>query len=36
MGREARVEYEAKYSAERNYEMLMWVYQRAIAIRRAA
>lgn len=26
MGREARREYEAKYTAERNYEMLMEIY----------
>ena len=30
MGRNARREYEAKYTAERNYEMLMDIYQRAI------
>jgi glycosyltransferase involved in cell wall biosynthesis len=30
MGREARAEYEAKYTAERNYEMLMDVYRRAM------
>ena len=30
MGRNARAEYEAKYTAERNYEMLMDVYQQAI------
>ena len=29
MGREARAEYEAKYTAERNYQMLMDIYQRA-------
>ena len=29
MGREARREYEAKYTAERNYEMLMEIYRRA-------
>ena len=28
MGREARREYEAKYTAERNYEMLMEIYRR--------
>jgi glycosyltransferase involved in cell wall biosynthesis len=31
MGKEARQEYEAKYTAERNYPMLMEIYQRAIA-----
>ena len=30
MGREARREYEEKYTAERNYEMLMEIYQQAI------
>jgi glycosyltransferase involved in cell wall biosynthesis len=30
MGREARREYEAKYTAERNYPMLMEIYERAI------
>ena len=30
MGRNARAEYEAKYTAERNYKMLMEVYQQAI------
>ncbi|MBC7251929.1 MAG: glycosyltransferase family 4 protein [Anaerolineae bacterium] len=30
MGREARREYETKYTAERNYEMLMQIYQRAL------
>jgi len=29
MGREARQEYEQKYTAERNYEMLMDIYKRA-------
>jgi glycosyltransferase involved in cell wall biosynthesis len=29
MGRNARAEYEAKYTAHRNYEMLMEIYQRA-------
>jgi len=29
MGREARREYERKYTAERNYEMLMEIYERA-------
>lgn len=30
MGKAARVEYESKYTAERNYEMLMQIYQRAL------
>ncbi len=30
MGREARAEYEAKYTAERNYQMLMDIYKRAM------
>ena len=33
MGRQARAEYEAKYTAERNYEMLMEIYTKAIAAR---
>jgi glycosyltransferase involved in cell wall biosynthesis len=33
MGRAARAEYEAKYTAERNYEMLMEIYTKAIAAR---
>jgi glycosyltransferase involved in cell wall biosynthesis len=33
MGRAARAEYEAKYTAERNYQMLMEVYRRIIAAR---
>jgi len=32
MGREARAEYQAKYTAQRNYRMLMDIYQQAIAI----
>ena len=36
MGREARAEYEAKYTAERNYEMLMEIYQRAAGARGSA
>lgn len=32
MGREARAQYEAKYTAERNYPTLMEIYERAIAI----
>jgi glycosyltransferase involved in cell wall biosynthesis len=31
MGKEARQEYEAKYTAERNYPLLMEIYQRTIA-----
>ena len=31
MGKEARLEYEAKYTAARNYSLLMEIYQRAIA-----
>ena len=30
MGRAARAEYEAKYTAERNYQLLMSIYQRVI------
>jgi glycosyltransferase involved in cell wall biosynthesis len=30
MGRNARAEYEAKYTAERNYQMLMEIYQRVL------
>ncbi len=30
IGRSARCEYEAKYTAERNYEMLVEIYQRAL------
>jgi glycosyltransferase involved in cell wall biosynthesis len=33
MGREARAEYKAKYTAQRNYEMLMEIYVKAIAAR---
>jgi hypothetical protein len=29
-GRAARAEYEAKYTAERNYQMLMGIYQNFI------
>jgi hypothetical protein len=29
MGRAARAEYEAKYTAQRNYEMLIEIYKRA-------
>ncbi len=31
MGREARQEYESKYTAEKNYQMLMEIYQTAIS-----
>ncbi len=31
MGREARREYENKYTAERNYQMLMEIYELAVA-----
>jgi glycosyltransferase involved in cell wall biosynthesis len=31
MGREARREYEEKYTAERNYEMLTAIYEKAMA-----
>ncbi|HFD15049.1 MAG TPA: glycosyltransferase family 1 protein [Rhodospirillales bacterium] len=34
MRREARAEYEAKYTAERNYEMLMRIYEEAIEAHR--
>ena len=30
MGRKARLEYEAKYTAERNYQMLIEIYNRAM------
>jgi len=33
MGRDARREYEAKYTAERNYRMLMDIYEMAIAFK---
>jgi glycosyltransferase involved in cell wall biosynthesis len=33
MGRQARAEYEFKYTAERNYQMLMEIYRRVIAAR---
>jgi glycosyltransferase involved in cell wall biosynthesis len=33
MGRAARAEYEAKYTAERNYEMLMEIYGKALETR---
>ncbi len=36
MGRRARKEYEAKYTAERNYTMLMDIYEQAIRTRRAS
>jgi len=31
MRREARAEYEARYTAERNYQILMEIYERAIS-----
>lgn len=34
MGRNARREYKAKYTADRNYEMLMDIYQRTIEVNR--
>jgi glycosyltransferase involved in cell wall biosynthesis len=34
MGRAARAEYEAKYTADRNYQMLMGIYQRALRAKR--
>lgn len=34
MGREARAEYEAKYTAEHNYKMLMEIYEQAISTHR--
>ena len=36
MGRQARAEYEAKYTADRNYQMLQEIYQKAVANRWAA
>jgi glycosyltransferase involved in cell wall biosynthesis len=36
MGRMGRAEYEANYTAERNYPMLMEIYERAIASHKAA
>jgi glycosyltransferase involved in cell wall biosynthesis len=33
MGRAARAEYEFKYTAERNYQMLMEIYQRVLGAR---
>ena len=36
MGRAARAEYETKYTAERNYQMLMGIYAKAILLRRTA
>jgi len=35
MRREARAEFEAKYTAERNYEMLMAIYERAIELNKS-
>ncbi len=34
MGRNARAEYEAKYTAERNYQLLMQISERAVQARR--
>ncbi len=34
MGKNARAEFEAKYTAERNYEMLMGIYEKAIENRK--
>ena len=34
MGRAARAEYEAKYTAERNYQILMEIYERVIETNR--
>ena len=31
MGREARAEYESKYTPERNYQTLMGIYERVAA-----
>jgi glycosyltransferase involved in cell wall biosynthesis len=36
LGRNARAEYEAKYTPERNLEMLLGIYERAIEQRKAA
>ena len=36
MGREARAEYEAQYTAEQNYCELMQIYEQAISLRKAA
>ncbi len=36
MGHEARAEYEAKYTAERNYQMLMEICERVIQAPRSA
>jgi hypothetical protein len=33
MGRAARAEFEARYTAERNYEILMEIYQRVLGVR---
>ncbi len=35
VGREARAEYEAKYTATRNYQMLMDIYHRVLETHRA-
>jgi len=34
MGRAARAEYEAKYTAERNYQLLLTIYERVLASKR--
>jgi len=34
MGKNARREYEEKYTAERNYEMLMGIYEKALEVKR--
>jgi hypothetical protein len=36
MGREARREYEAKYTAEKNYPLLIEIYNRALQGRQPA
>lgn len=36
MGRAVRAEYEAKYTAERNYTMLMEIYEHVIQAPRSA
>jgi glycosyltransferase involved in cell wall biosynthesis len=35
MGRNARREYEQKYTAERNYQMLVKIYEQAIELKKA-
>ena len=34
MGKAARAEFEAKYTAEKNYDMLMDIYEKAIRMQR--